>query len=60
MPEGVVLGVRWPRVLPALNVDVDELVGDVALFGYDGHAARASGDEESVNLDDHGEIVNKR
>jgi hypothetical protein len=53
MPEGVVLDVGWLSVLTARKVDGDELVGDVALFGYDGHAARASGDVVSVNLDDH-------
>jgi hypothetical protein len=60
LPEGVVLNVRWLPGLTARKVDGDELVGDVALFGYDCHAARASGDVVSVNFDDHGETADRR
>ena len=57
LSEGVVLDVRWLPGFTTRKVDGDELVRDVALFGYDGHAARASGHVISVNFDDHGQTM---
>ena len=39
----LVLEVRWLLVLRRLNVDENELVLEVALFGDQGNAARAGG-----------------
>jgi hypothetical protein len=38
-------------VLGRLEVDRDNFVGDAALLGDHGHAARASGEWDSVELD---------
>jgi hypothetical protein len=45
-----------PRLLLLALQEVDnvEFVGEVALFGYQGHAARASRQRESVKLECHG------
>jgi hypothetical protein len=41
LAERLVLEVRRLLVLAATDVDGDEFIRDVALFGYQGHAARA-------------------
>ena len=38
-------------MITPLEVDADEFIGDVALFGYYGHGARASGHRGSVKLE---------
>jgi len=40
-------------VLAYREVDRNELIGDVALFGYEGHAARARGSWMSVKFECH-------
>jgi hypothetical protein len=46
-----------PRMLmlSLSEVDEDQFIGDVALFGYQGHAARVRGILGSVKLEYHGE-----
>jgi len=53
LAERLVSEVRWLLVLGLLEVDGDDFVGDVALFGYQGHAACASGEWDSVKLECH-------
>ena len=42
LAERLVLEVCRPFVLARCEIDGNELIGDVALFGYEGHATRAS------------------
>jgi hypothetical protein len=43
LAERLVLEVRRLLILPSPDVDGNEFIWDVALFSYQGHAARASG-----------------
>ena len=45
--------VRLLLVLSSREVDGDEFIGNVALFGYLGHATRASGYVGTVKLECH-------
>jgi hypothetical protein len=47
--------VRLLLVLSSKEVDGDEFIGNVALFGYLGHAARTSGYVRPVKLECHDE-----
>lgn len=51
LAERLVSEVRRLLVLGRLEVDGDDFVGDATLLGDYGHAARASGEGESMNLD---------
>ena len=51
LAERLVREVSWLLVLGLLEVDGHDFIGDVALFGYQGHAARASGEWHSMKLD---------
>jgi len=53
LAERLVNEVRRLLVLGLLEVDGDDFIGDVALFGYQGHAACASGEWDSVKLECH-------
>jgi hypothetical protein len=53
--------VRRLLLFALLEVDGDEFIGDVALFGDQGHDARVSGRGGSVKLERcHGWIAKKR
>jgi hypothetical protein len=49
----MVRNVHLLLVLSTREVDGDEFIGNVALFGYLGHAARASGYVKPVKLECH-------
>jgi len=51
LAERLVREVRGLLVLGRGEVDGDDFVGDVALFGYHRHAARAGGHRETVELE---------
>jgi len=51
LAERLVREVRKLLVVGRREVDGDEFVGDVALFGYHRHAARAGGHRETVELE---------
>lgn len=53
LAERLVRDVRGVLLLGLCKVDNVEFVGDVALFGYQGHAACASGQRKSVKLQCH-------
>ena len=54
LAKRLVLEVRWLLVLGRLHVDGNDLIRDVALFGYQGHAARAGRQRRSVKFECHG------
>ena len=55
LAEGMVREVCFLGMLPRLDADRDELIGDAAFSGYQGYAARASGLWVPVKLECHGE-----
>ena len=54
LAERLVREVRRLLLFARLEVDRDEFIGDVALFGYQGHDTRARGRGGSVKLECHG------
>ena len=54
LAKRLVLEVRWLLVLGRLHVDGNDLVRDVPLFRYQGHAARAGRQRRSVKFECHG------
>jgi len=55
LAERLVRNVRLLLMLSRREVDGDEFIGNVALFGYLGHAPRASGYVIPVKLECHDE-----
>jgi hypothetical protein len=53
LAKRLVLEVGWLLVLACREVDGNELIGDVALFCYEDHAARARGSWSSVKFKYH-------
>jgi len=53
LAKGLVLEVGWLLVLCYLKVDGNDLVLEVALFGYQGNATRAGGQRGSVKFECH-------
>ena len=51
LAERLVREMRRPLMFARLEADEDEFIGDVALFGYQGHDARVSGRGDSVKLE---------
>ncbi len=54
LAKRLVLEVRRLLMLCRLKVNGNDLVWDVAFFGYQGHAARAGGQRGSVKFEGHG------
>ena len=54
LAERLVLEVRRLFLFARSEVDGDEFIGDVALFGYQGYDARVCGRGGSMKLECHG------